>query len=134
MGNVYRIQTYNERLKGYICPMGYYQSWTTEDGFKAISKIGGKVLLICGHVNKNVIAINTFELLCFIIRHFKLVLPDSRYHPQNLKMYEHEFEIVMPIKESLIDKVIVVDSKKVEDWKTIGIEIPYNKWFRKDLY
>lgn len=133
MGNVYRIQTYNERLKGYICPLGCYQSWTTEDGFEAISRIGGNVLLICGHVNENTIAINTFELLCFIIRCFKPMLPYDRYHPKNLEMYEPEFEIVMPIKESLIDKVIIVDSKKIEAWKTVGIEIPYNKWFRKDL-
>ena len=134
LGSLYRIHRYNDRLKGYICPLGHFQSWTMEAGFNTISRMGGQILLICGHTNKNTIAINTFELLCFIIKNFGIEIPNRLYDPKNLCKYEEEYEIVMPMNVENIDNLLVVDSRNIQDWKTLGREIPREKWFRKKLY
>lgn len=134
IGEVYRIHRYSNRKNGYICPLGYYQSWTLEKGIEKLSKIGGKVLLLCGHATEEDFAINTFDLLCFMFGNFQVTIPDIFHEPKQLLAYEDEYEIVMPIKQESIDNVVIVDAREIVNWRECGVELQKEKWFRNSYF
>lgn len=131
IGEVYRIHRYNDCKKGHIYPWGCYQSWAQEEGLEKLTKMGGTVLLLCGHATEEDFAINTFDLLCFMFRNFKVAIPDRFHEAKQLLIYEDEFEIAMPIKQESLDKVMIVDSREISNWRECGVELTQEKWFRK---
>ena len=132
-GELYRIQTYNPRKKGFVYPMGYYQSWAGKEGLEEISRMGGSLLLLCGHATEKDVAIDTFRLLCFMFKYFDINIPDICHEPSQLCRYEKECEIVMPIHKESIDNLVVIDAKNIIKWRTDGNSLPKDKWYRKDL-
>ena len=130
IGEVYRIHRYNDCKKGHIYPWGCYQSWALEGGLEKFTKLGGTVLLLCGHAAEEDFAINTFDLLCFMFRNFQIVIPDRFHEPKQLLTYEDELEIVMSIKQESLDNVVIVDSREIINWRECGVELPKEKWFR----
>ena len=131
IGEVYRIHRYNDCRKGHIYTWGCYQSWAQEEGLEKLSKMGGTALLLCGHAIEDDFALNTFDLLCFMFRNFKVSVPNGFHEPKQLLVYEEEFEIVMPIKQDVLDKVVIVDSRELTNWRECGTELPREKWLRR---
>lgn len=130
-GQVFRIQNYNPRYKGYICENEFYQSWTcSTDGVAKVSNLNGNVLLIVGNA---VNGIDIFGLLTFLFEYSKITLQNEWKHPKQLLRYEEEQEIVYPIKSEYIKEIVVVDKENINDWENHKMSIPKAKWMRNSM-
>ena len=128
-GELFRVQHYNERARAHVFPLGCYQSWCTEEGLDALSRIGGRVLLIRSHATSDDYAIDTIKLMAYLEpeiwgRLFSGTHELSRYVP--------ECEVVMPIKKTNVDNMYVVEATRLTEWKSFGEPIKQEKWFRNN--
>lgn len=126
-GELFRIQNYNERKHAHIFPLGCYQSWCMEEGLDALSKSGGRVILIQGRAYPEDYAIKTMELMLYLKPEICRLLFSGKHE---LSRYMKECEIVMPIKEPNIENVYVIESKHLTEWRNFAEPIPQEKWFR----
>lgn len=130
-GKIYRIHTYDESRKYHIYPWGHYQSWSTEEGLSMFRKHGGKKLLICAETRQNDVAINTFSLLTFMFKNLNVKIPNERYHPKHLCVYEEENEIVFPINKENIYNVVIIEANHLTEWEFLDDIVPKHFWFAK---
>ena len=128
-GNAYRAIDYSSRVKGHVCPTEKYQSCSkTIKGIKAL-KLTGKNILIELDATKELVAIDVFELLCFMLEN-KLVRQKERlqHELRTLLKYEEEEEVAIPMYKYAIKNISVVDalfkaynsfvSDKIEDFNS----------------
>ena len=133
-GKAYRAIDYSPRAKGYVYPIERYQSCSrTINGIKAL-KLTGENILIELDVTKELVAIDVFELLCFMVENKLVSQKDNmQYRLKNLLTYEEEEEVAIPMYEFAIKKIRLVDfSDKnciLEDSKLIEKD----KWFRNKI-
>lgn len=128
-GELFRVQRYYKRKHGHIYPLGYYQSWSREAGLQALSNIGGEVLLIHGHASPLDYAISTSELLLNVNPDVWSQVFCGRHE---LSRYKNECEVVMPIRVGSIDEILVVESAHLCEWRTYGIPLSKEMWFRNN--
>lgn len=128
-GELFRVQRYYKRKHGQVYPLGCYQSWSREAGLQALSNIGGEILLIRGHASPLDYAISTSELLLNVNPEIWSQVFCGRHE---LSRYKNECEVVMPINTDNIDAILVVESIHLCEWRTCGIPLPKEKWFRNN--
>ena len=128
-GELFRIHTYNKRLRAHVYPLECYQSWCTEGGLEAFSRRGGQVLLIRGHANPEDYAIKTIELMFYLEP--DIFWPVFSGHHE-LCRYVPEYEVAMPIRKENIDELYVVDSAHLTEWRNYGTPVMREKWFRNN--
>ena len=130
-GPIYRIQNYNSRKRGYLCELGYYQSWSKSiEGVSSVSNLSGEVLLVIGEV---VNGINLFGFIEFIIENKCITRPSYARRIEQLLIYEKEEEIVYPIELENVSNLVVVNRDKIHNWEKYSINISKEKWKRNSL-
>lgn len=129
-GKAYRAMYYNSRERGYVCPIERYQSCSkTIEGIKAL-KLTGENILIELDVTKELVAIDVFELLCFMVEN-KLVRYTDKL--ENLLRYQEEEEVAIPMYEQAIKKISVVDFSDNNNILENSKIIEKDKWFRNKI-
>ena len=133
-GKAYRTIDYSSRARGYVYPLEMYQSCSkTIDGIKAL-KLTGKNILIELDVTKELVAIDVFELLCFMVKN-KLVSQNNnlQYNLKNLLRYEDEEEVAIPMYEYAIKNISLVDFSNKDNRLEKSKLIEKDKWFRNKI-
>ncbi|MBO5869296.1 MAG: hypothetical protein J6Q89_00950 [Clostridia bacterium] len=130
IGEIYRVHNLSSKKRlGNVDVHDYYQSWSRADGLEHLP-IHGEKLLIIANADEAAFAIDTFKLLCFILRNFDRYIPNERYNPRYLCRYEEEGEIVMPMCSRLIKDMRIISYKDIVSF-TSAEQVPKENWFRK---
>ena len=129
-GEFFRIHRFYKNKHSHVYPLGCYQSWSRESGLEALSKIGGEVILIRGHATISDYAISTSELLLNMQPDIWFLFFSDQH---KLSRYKNEHEVVMPIRVTNVDEILVVEAAHLCDWRACGIPLPKEKWFRNNL-
>lgn len=151
VGKIYRVLNYNPRKKAYIYASGNYQSWSKLEGIQEVIGKGYSCesiqhLIVCGNVKEDDFAVDIFEVISFIFtffpnevyeysekRSFEEGLEENKFKPENLERYIKEYEIVASIREDIIEDVVIVRGKFVNNDEIAGESVPRTKWFRKSF-
>ncbi len=129
-GELYRVHNLTPKKRlGNVDVHGYYQSWSRADGLEHLP-IHGEKLLIEANADAEAFAIDTFKLLCFILKNLKRHIPNERYNPRYLCRYEEEGEIVMPMCSRLIKDMRIISRENMFSHSS-SQQVPKENWFRK---
>lgn len=129
-GYIYRLQSYNPKLKGYVCPLPYYQSWSKDIvGLSQVKGYHGDAILLKSITN---LGIDIFGLLAFLIKH-KYITDFNNKDPKTLLSYECENEIASLIEIEKIEKVYIVDANNLLQSIKKNKLLPRKKWIRNNL-
>lgn len=130
-GEIFRIQNYNPRNRGYICETEFCQSWSYDlSGVTEVPNISGEVLLI---IAKTDMGINLFGLLKYLLKYNPIAIRSKFKDIRNLLRYELENEVVYPIQIKNIKNVVSVDKKHIYELDKYKKDIPKEKWVRKTI-
>lgn len=131
-GDIFRILSYYPRDRKYGYEIDEYQSWSkSTKGLLKIRGISRENLLLIGKAD---MGIDIFGLLYFLVKYKYLKDSGGIKSLKNILKYEEEEEVAYKTSFNKIEKMIVVSSNDLSNYKEKTIrEIPKELWGRKNL-
>ncbi len=133
IGRIFRIHTYSESSRKYVCLTNYYSHWSQDiDGIRKVKNYGTWLLLI-GETTIDNPGIHIFNLLNFLFTYNKIQPVNSLQDSKRLLRYKSENEIAATLSTDILKDLRVIDIKDIHNWRITGREIDKSKWYRKTL-